>query len=541
MNLKRLALGLLFFTLLITSFARGQDAGPVSVEPGDLTKRADLIGREVVVDDRVSRFQWHPETGYDQIFLTRAPEVSFEVPKPLRPSQSPSVVAVRVRGTLRLERGRWWVDVSHFEPEAADLDRLNRAVALLPRSDAESRYAWARWAETRGRAFHDEHLITRAREVLAEAIRADSDRPSSADPAGHWLALADRARTAKVPEPEPSAQAHRGFRARLALAKSAVELKTLVDRIDRAFPEAAKAVSADLSRWEKPYRNAPADAYRAAPVEARRALDHQLRADAVQELLELKAAEAPKSLLSLADEAERSLPDRPDLARRFLTKGLALAETEIGSLRLDEVEALAKVYRDRLQQPEKGRDVILAWLSNQKNQRLSPRDAGGRIALADQYENLLNDRETAVSLLREAWKIDYASGEVADAFRRRGFRKVNGDWVEGTRNSAPAAAASSGTEPSAPVAVALADPAPLPARSESLRGSTAEEVRVRMGGRPNRKTWVSSQGQLVEQWVYFGPRLDQYVNLLRKAGEPQPHVISYYSLPHGPVDRPTAP
>jgi hypothetical protein len=62
-----------------------------------------------------------------------------------------------------------------------------------------------------------------------------------------------------------------------------------------------------------------------------------------------------------------------------------------------------------------------------------------------------------------------------------------------------------------------------------------------LGGPPNRKTWVASQGQLIEQWVYYGPRLDQYVNILHKTGDPQPRVVSYYSLPHNPGDRPAAP
>src|SRR5690242_9710248 len=89
--------------LLATTWVRAQEGQAVAVEPGDLKTRPNLIGREVVVDDLVSRFQYHPETGFDQIFLKRAPDVAFDLPPRLRPTQNPTVVGFKVRGVLRHE------------------------------------------------------------------------------------------------------------------------------------------------------------------------------------------------------------------------------------------------------------------------------------------------------------------------------------------------------------------------------------------------------------------------------------------------------
>jgi hypothetical protein len=542
-------LALALAALLPAAPGRAQEGRPVSVEPGDLTRRQDLVGREVEVDDRVARFQYHPDSGFDQIFLKRAPDVSFELPPRLRPAQSPSVVGVKVRGVLRHREGRWWCDVTGFEPQPSDLDRLNRAVSMLSKSDAETRTVWARWAEKRGLAFNDDALLRRAREVEGDAIRAESEKAPRRDPAAYWLALAARARAHQVPEPEPSAQAHRGFRAALAAARSADELKALVDQAASFFPAAKKvpAEAADTTRWEKPYLAAPADAYRAAPADARAVLDHRLWADATQLYLERRAAEDPRSLFTVADEAARLLPDRPKLASDFLEKGVTSTASNVGGLRQSEVETLAKFYNDTLHQPEKATALYRAWLDDQKDRRLSPRDAEGRISLAEQYETLLDDRPTAVALLRDAWKIDPQSREVTDAFRRRGFRKVNGDWVEASRtrvdpDAEPSKPAPGGREGATePIAAATAPDRPAPARSDSLRGATPDEVRARMGGRPNRKLWVASQGQVIEQWIYFGPRQNQYVNLLHRSSDPQPRVVSYYSLPRSPSDASPAP
>ena len=530
--------------LTLLRAVHAQETSAVAVEPADLTKRPELVGKEVIVDDRISRFQFHPETGFDQIFLKRAPEVIFELPQRLRPTQNPTAAGVKIWGVLRHEKGRWWCDVNGYDSLPADLDRLNRGVALLPRRDVEGLTLWANWAERRGQAFKDEALVKRGREIQADVIRAESDRPNVRDPTAHWLALAERARTLKVPEPEPSAQAHRGFRAALATARTADEMKALVANIETAFPGARVPVAdaPDLSRWEKPYAINPADAYRSAPADARVALDRRLLADALQQSLELRAKESPRSLLSLSEEAARRLPDRPLIAGRLLDQGVNSAAADVASLRQSEVDTLAKHFRESLHQPEKARELYRSWLNDQKDRRLSPRDAEGRIALAAQYERLLDDRSTAVSLLRDAWTIDPQSREVADAFRVRGFRKVKGEWIDSAKPKVPASetpesgttTAEAGPE-SAPTRSASPEQ-PVALRSDALRGATPEEVKARMGGRPNRKTWVASQGQLVEQWIYFGAHQNQYVSILHRAGDPQPRVISYYSLPRVPGD-----
>ena len=139
---------------------------------------------------------------------------------------------------------------------------------------------------------------------------------------------------------------------------------------------------------------------------------------------------------------------------------------------------------------------------------------------------MLGDRATAADLLRSAWKIDPQSKEVADAFRRRGFRQVNGEWVEPSRTAA-----------SADVDPAIGPrPSPAGMRSESLRGSTPQEVRVRLGGQPDRKVFSASQGQLLEQWIYYGAKENQYINFLHRPGSPLPRVVAYYSRPRSPED-----
>ena len=548
-----LCLILLSWGTFTSVFAQG---GPPAVEPETLLKRADLIGKEIEVDDR-ARFQFHPDAGYDQVYLKRAPEVVCEIPTSLRPRQ-PSAQVVKVRGILRRENGRTFVDVTSLDLLPSDLDRFNRGVALSTKMDIDTRMGWVRWAENRVKAFQpkdarhevesvDVGLLARTREIEAEVIRTESDRPAR-DLAAHWLGLAERARARGIPEPEPSAQAHRGFREALGTARTAEELNGIRTKVEAFFPNGKNppTSSPDLSKWNAPYRNAPADAYRQAPSNAREALDHRLWADGVQAWIEQRAKDEPKTLVSLSEEAARLLPDRPLLASSFLEKGLSHASSDVSGLRLSEIDRLAKLYQEKLKQPEKAKALYQGWLDDQRLKRLSLRDADGRLALADQYESLLGDKETAVGLLRAAWAIDPLSKETADAFRRRGFRKVNDEWVAGTAQSSADENRDTESEPPK-VKPANADDArpesrgPAPRERGLLRGATRDEVRIELAGRPNRRNYVASQGQLMEQWIYYQDKATLYINFRLKAGDNTPRVVSYHSLPRSPADPASAP
>jgi hypothetical protein len=301
----------------------------------------------------------------------------------------------------------------------------------------------------------------------------------------------------------------------MARAREVRDWKALVDDIEAFWPSAAKPTPDAEASWLDAYANDPAASYREAPPAARAALDHRLWADAFQHLLEDEAAEAPALALALADQAEARLADRPEVAARLLDRGLKAASADLGALRRREVLDLARAYRERLRQPERAQSLIRDWLDDQRTHRLSPTDAEGRVALAAQYHELLGDKTAAVDLLREAWKIDPGSKEVAAAFRAQGFRKVDDEWVEAPRPSGDS------------------DPAshPSPPRDARLLGSTPREVRDRLGGKPDRVAFSASQGQVIEQWIYLGPRQNRYVNFLRSPGETQPRVVAYYSIP----------
>src|SRR5690606_23634401 len=119
-------------------------------------------------------------------------------------------------------------------------------------------------------------------------------------------------------------------------------------------PEARSSQDADLRGWLASYDEDPAAAYRRADPAARAALDRRLLVDARRAAIELRAREEPARALDLAARAEQELPDAPEVAAALRRE--ALADTDVASLRLAEVQERARLY-ESLGQPDRARDL----------------------------------------------------------------------------------------------------------------------------------------------------------------------------------------
>lgn len=510
---------------LIVAQAPAPAGGPTPVEPSALAKDLDLIGREVVVDDRVRFYSSSGKRGplgqhvFDELTLKRT-DVPFRLPPALRPEHPTPPPAARVTGTVRVDGRLIYVDVSAVEAMPADLDRLNREVKRLAPDDSAGRSRWAEWAERRAKDFRDVALGARAREIETEAILLDAARPRADD-----LALARRARERGMGDDLAAAFAHRGWRAKLEAAKSAAELEAIAGEIPGYLPRSTQPTAAGgfedaLARM----KSNPVAAYRAASDPARAAIDRALLADALERLYDRRLADDPAKARALSEEAAAKLPDRPAVAARLRERALTATEAGATAMRLSEVEALAKEFRDA-GQPDRARAVVRTWLDDQRK-RLDPHDVDGHVILAGQYERLVADRATANELLQAALKADPQAKAVTDAFRRLGFRKSDkGEWYD---PESGASATASGS-PAASPAAAPAEPT-APGRGDSLRGKTPEQVRQTLG-KPTRVAREATQDATVEQWTYVqGPRRRLIVVIHRPRGGARAEVVASYSL-----------
>jgi len=499
----------LMATSLFQPAAGGQEPA-TPVEPSELIRRADLVGKLVVVDDRIRFFQNHPRFGYDELYLKRTP-IAFRLSPELRPDVPPRQPAVLVQGRLGRDGQRLVVDVTALELQPTDLERFDKAIASLPPRDFETRRRWTAWAAKRAKDFGDKALASRAEQVAAEAVRIEGDsKRSTVDAPAEWLAIAEQARKRGVPEPEPSAQAHRAFRAMLAAADSPADLDRLRRDVERFFPESARPPAASGPAADS--SGDSAEAYRTAEPEARKLMDRNLWADVVQKGLEREIAQDVPSAMKIVDRAAQLVPDRPRLVSQLVGQVLTQARADPASLRVSDVKAIGELLSGHGEQAGGAVDFYREWLTAQRD-RLSPTDAEGPTALAPLYEELIHDPEEARRLLERAWRVAPGSEAVAEAFRVRGYRRVGDDWVKDSPQ------------------VEVAASTPAVEGDQGLRGKSPAEVRAVMGVEPMTRNVTATKGRVILQWVFEDSRQRRYVNFLYVPGSTSPRVASDFLLP----------
>ena len=490
----------------------------VAVEPGELGRRPDLVGRELIVDDRIKYFlETRRGQGYDELLFKRT-EVPFKLLAGSRFARPPSEPNAVARGTLKLVDGHLIFEVFTLELLPGDVERLDQAVARLRPDDFAGKRSWALWAEKRARELNDAKLGARGTALEADALWVEAGRPG-ADP----IALADAAADRPIPREIREALYLRGFAAAAGRAATAAALDDLSRRVEAVFPHAAEP-TAGAAPGLKPGDD-PGAAYRAQSDEERARTVRQLDADLIEKSIAARLAEDPAGAVALVDEAARRLPDRPALADRLRQRGLAEAERGATSMRQAEVEKLAQALRDS-GQPDRARRILEEWLRDRRKTRLSPTDAEGRVLLAANYEKLIGDRATAGELLAEADAIDPGSRAITDAFLRLGYRKGEAGWHDPT-------AEKKSTDLTRPVASPSSPDGPDPVNS--LRGLTQAQARSRMGGKPDKVVRSGTQGMVVEQWIYRTGRSDQYILFRVDSGTTEPRVSASYSVTQSPL------
>ena len=494
--------------LVLTLLLLSQGTAPVAVDPVDLAHRRDLIGREVVVDDRIRLIQ--PRSGrgpLDEILLKRT-NVPFRLPPSLRYSSPPKGKTVSVRGILRSDGDSLVCDVTaapNLMPD--DIQRLEAGVAALAPADVKGRNAWADWGLARASAYHDEDLKKKAEEVRQQAFGIEIEQ-AAGQGSDKLLGLAREARRRGVAEPEPSALAHRAFRKALDATRTSADFEKIARDVVEFFPGSDRPVANGGRRPPARYERDPADGYRGASEEDRLALNRRLLTDAWASALARRTPKTPAEWIALADEARAKVPERPELGAGFRAKGLETSAADPTNLRRDEVQQLARTFRDELHQPDTADRILRLWLDHYREQKLGPIDAEGRVDTAELYLQWLKDEAMAASLLRKALEIDPQSPGAVRLFRQMGYVKDGDDWRKQT--------------------VATATPgAPTGRGDDPFLGLTTDEVIAKLG-KPDRVCRVATQGKLSIQWTYSGTKGAQYLDFSQRLGDPQPIVIGRF-------------
>jgi hypothetical protein len=501
---------LLYVLILPIALLAPSIQAPVEVEPADLAKRKDLIGREVVVDDR-AKFYFPVPNKEPEIILERT-LVTVVLAPGLSYGGQPSGRSVRVQGVLRRRADGSGLEIQATKlPERwrTDVHRLKAVMAALSAEDAEARSGWGDWAAKRADAFDDDELRTLAIQLQTEAIELEYKKPRNRTPEA-FLALAKKARTKRVSEPLPSAIAHMGFRLRLASVKTIDDFQRIADDVKAFLPDSKTPAKADVRLPVETYDADPYTTYRGAPRDVRWALDRRLWTDARAEVYRLRAVGKPDEWKALGEEAKAELPDRAEIGGELVRRFYKHRNDNVINLKKSEMLDLAS----NADTPADREAIQRKWLDHQRTRVLTPDDSDQRVELAKDYLNIVKDKSTWAALLQEALEIDASNSAAEDQLRRGGYVKTNGVWHDPKDPNKPPEDANNN---------------PADGREDPLIGLTPTEVKAQLG-EPKTVSRIASRDRICIQWIYEGTRGSQYIDFVQDAGHPQPVVTGRFSV-----------
>ena len=433
-----------------------------------------LVGRSLVLEGRYS-------TASRGEMRFSGSSLRVTLPTGVRPRRGE---AVRVRGRLDEENGRPVLRASKLESIPDIASRLTVERSRLRSDESDGWLELADRYKSRAAFYDDASLAAEVREIELRGLEALS-READGD-AKKLAAVAAEAKRRGFPD-VLSSLAHEALRRQWAellpkvqsgeAAPGAVEL--FLDRATRDLPGAGEPEEQRRPALEAAYDRDPGGAFDRADAEQRWGLARSFYAGVVADWMAARLRPDGANADDLAEEIARILPDRPELAAEYRERAVATALENLSTM--TEAEATALSSRLKAAADARAGSVLPDWLAAQRAGAES-RGPAALVKLAEDYERLVRDEETAAGLLRRAHEIDPRLASAERALVARGWELVGGQWRK-KRQLMPKPAAAGG-------------------ETEVRKGMSQEEALAVLRTLPEETLRMASVGRVTEVWIY---------------------------------------
>lgn len=432
-----------------------------------------------------------------------------------------SDLAVEVVGRLRKrDTGVLEFELINVRKTESDIQRVTRLRVDLPRDDPDPWYELGEWAMGRVRFYQsgrtiDRQLTEEATSLFRMALR--KERTAMRKPNYKRLkelalkseryGLGDEFKLPLLYE------AHYQTWHDAPSTASSEQLATIAQQIATELPEAGTPIEKFDEEFIEKWSEGPVLFYTNSAEAIRPQLHRLLYQKVMLASIEKDAATGGQNGKEIAARIRKSLPEFSSLADSYERKAIDWQVDHVTSLSRSEVIALK---RELIDSGEEARadEVLRRWLTPVES-RLRQQGAVGLIELAFEYEDLFDDKETAIALLLESDRVKPGSGYVAERLESFGYVQVNGRW----RHKDAAM-----TDQATPVEIAIRS-------GRVIRGMTSAQVKSSLGP-PDSITRVLMSREVREYWVYRTPsRSGLSVQLSRPLNRHESIVRKVFDLP----------
>lgn len=410
---------------------------------------------------------------------------------------------IEVLGRLEKRNGELEFVVEQLTERPSDLETFQIKQGDIRSDEPDEWYSLGDWAARRAAFYKDEALKQKAEEAYRKGIAGERRQLAEGDVDG-LMRLAAKAARLNLPDSLRLEFLHEAYQLRWealqkappdspgrsagtgnapTTGKTQTAAQELARQLADDLPGCRQPLESPLSELRKKYWDNPLTVYRTANDETRRQLHRMFYCEIVlKEILKQAKADGSNGF-DIAQAIDRQVPERHALAETYRKRELDFKLARVETDSRQQVLQLAEQFRRR-HEPQKARQAVKQWL-DAKAKRVREEGPAGLVKIADEYEELLDDQETAAKLLMEASRQIPNSEEIAAKLNRLGYRRADGQWISDEALE---------KRPPDPVQRAVRE-------GRVVAGMTPEQVRKALGA-PTSTTRIATAGRISEVWSY---------------------------------------
>ena len=396
---------------------------------------------------------------------------------------------VEIFGKLEKQRGKTVFVVSHLNYLASELETFRVKKSVIQNGKPQDWYLLAQWIGRRAKFYDDPQLRAPVVEANRKGLELERNNLKDDTPDA-VLALAKKSADLKLPDADRMQYVHEAYRIRWGLLRNSKQpkmkeakiVKLLDDMVGR-LPGSSDRLPTPQPDLEKKYHGDPLAVYRSADKTARKKVHRIFYSEVMlASILRVAAADGSNDL-EIAKKLEQTLPELHTLAASYRDRGLAYRLKRGDSLTRPEMLELAEIFRRR-KQPLEAQQSVAKWLKALETQSRKEGPVG-LMRVAEEYIDLLEDKQRAVKLLQEAYALSPEAEQISSRLKQLGFQRHEGRWIPLKQFNAI---------PEEPLRKAIRV-------GRVVVGMTAKQVESTLGA-PTATTRIVTAGQLSELWIY---------------------------------------
>lgn len=410
-----------------------------------------------------------------------------------------SMQSIAVEGQLISGLPKPVFRVESFRALPPDVERFAQRRNRITPGNERSLFTLAAWGRQQAHWYHDRPLEKLSAEAYRQAFDWAAQRAVQLRDTKTLLLYAYLGEAIGMSPSSAELLRHDVALDLSARAKDAHAKLAAASQVRKLLSGTETPLQVERLAWADQYLLDPQAVFAGLAPSARREAARTLWANLTAQALQLQAAKVEGAELDeLIQRASTEIPDRPKAIRQLRLR--AARARVAAAARLSRAEMLR--LRDELAELDEAaasRAVVERWLQVQR-QGLPSNDAEGRLLLAHEYRDLLDDPQTSANLLIESLRLAPDLTEASNSLAELGYTQRGGVWL--------------------PPAAMPTDAQPMDEPGAELAAGASEATVISRLRRPDRIARVATQNSISEHWIYEGPpRLNIYLRRSTATGQ----------------------